>query len=233
MPLLDTDIHLRAAGVLAAALLLVAQSSTAQELGAPAPEDKLGALIEELSGDPNYEDLKVVVIVAAAPTVVGSEHIKQALEYASEAVSAFDNGDPERATTMASLAIDSGMLTRRDLAVVYRNRGTARAAMRDLDAAIRDFSSAVTYRPDYAGGYAARAAALIRTGAFDAALEDLDAALTLDPNLPAASYNRYLLRMRQGDESGAAYDLLQAYLADKENETYTTQARALGLIPAR
>lgn len=195
-----------------------------------APEDVVGALIAELSGEPNYDDIQGVVIVAAAPTVIGSEDIKQALEYASEAALEFDNGNPKRAAIMASLAIDSGMLTRRDLAVVYRNRGVARIAMSDLDEAIADFSSAVTYRPDYAGGYAARAAALIRKGEFDAAIDDLDAALALNPKLPAASYNRYLLRRREGDESAAAYDLLQAHLADQENPLYATEARALGLI---
>lgn len=194
------------------------------------PDDLVGALIAELKGEPNYDDLQVVVIVAAAPTVIGSEEIAQALEYASESALEFDHGNPKRAAIMASLAIDSGMLTRRDLAVVYRNRGVARVATSDLDKALADFTSAVTYRPDYAGGYAARAAVLIRKGKFDDALVDLDAALTLNPGLPAASYNRYLLRRRDGDEAAAAYDLLQAHLADQDNPTYAEEARSLGLI---
>lgn len=213
--------------------LLITQPAHAQDSADTplAEDDPVGALISQLSAEPDYQDIEeVMVIVAAAPTVIVHEEIAQALEYASEAALNYDSGNPERAAVLASLAIDSGMLTRRDLAVVYRNRGVAQVAMSDLDKAIADFTSAVTYRPDYAPGYAARAAAHIRAGDFETALGDLDKALTLDPHLAAASYNRHLLHLRQGDESAAAFDLLQAHLADKENVTYADEARALGLI---
>lgn len=230
--------HLRAKAVSAvlapiAGFALIAGSAFAQQAqDAPSfDDDPVGALISELSAEPDYHDIEsVVLIVATAPTVIGHEEIARALEYASEAALQFDTGDPERAAVLASLAIDSGMLTRRDLAVVYRNRGVAQVAMSDLDKAIADFTSAVTYRPDYAPGYAARAAARMRNGDFETALTDLDTALQLDPKLAAASYNRHLLHLRDGDESAAAYDLLQAHLADKENPTYAEEARALGLI---
>jgi len=218
----------------AVAVVLLAASPTLAQQSADGPlasEDPVGALISELSAEPDYQDIEaVMVITAAAPTVIVHEEIAQALEYASEAALNYDSGNPERAAVLASLAIDSGMLTRRDLAVVYRNRGVAQVAMSDLDKAIADFTSAVTYRPDYAPGYAARAAAHIRAGDFETALVDLDKALTLDPQLAAASYNRHLLHLRQGDESAAAFDLLQAHLADKDNITYADEARAFGLI---
>ncbi|MEM1399114.1 MAG: tetratricopeptide repeat protein [Pseudomonadota bacterium] len=193
-------------------------------------DDDVGVLIRELSGEPNYEELEMIVVVAKAPTVIGHEQIAKALEYVSEAAQHYDNGDPERAATMASLAIDSGILTRRDLAMVYRNRGVAQVALEDIDKAIADFSSAVTYRPDYAPAYSARAAALIRKGDFESARDDLDKALGLDPTLAAASYNRSLLKRRDGEDASAAYDLLKAHLSDPQNEVYRREAQALGLI---
>jgi len=90
--------------------------------------------------------------------------------------------------------------------VAYNNRGMAFRERGQIDRAIEDYNTAITYGPG-ARPYTNRGIALAESGRLDFALADFDAAIALDPSYADAYTSRGLLLLKKGDISGAVTDL--------------------------
>ena len=96
------------------------------------------------------------------------------------------------------------------LVPVYYNRGWAHDELGDLDAAVEDYTRAVTIRPDFLDGYVARGYTLMRQNKLDDAIADYTLALNADPDLFEARFNRGLAYERKGDLQKAGEDYTRA-----------------------
>jgi protein O-mannosyl-transferase len=101
----------------------------------------------------------------------------------------------------------------------YGNRGITHMREGNYDAAIADFTIAITLRPEEAGrAYNNRGYAYARAGEFEAALDDYDKAIALAPNEVAAYLNRATIFKDRGDLSRALQDMQAASRVAPEDE---------------
>ncbi|MEO9238476.1 MAG: tetratricopeptide repeat protein, partial [Jatrophihabitantaceae bacterium] len=90
--------------------------------------------------------------------------------------------------------------------VLTHNSGQVRAAAGDLEAALADFTEAITQDPNYAPYHFDRAGVLHRLGRDEAAIADYENAIRLSPPLPEAYYNRGDIRAGLGQLDAALAD---------------------------
>jgi tetratricopeptide (TPR) repeat protein len=102
--------------------------------------------------------------------------------------------------------IESGNLTRSDLAVSYNNRGAAYQERHDLDHAIADYDEAIKLHPAYAPAYNNRGNAHQAKGDIDAAIADYSDAIRFDFNFVQAFNNRGKAYQMKGDIDRAIAD---------------------------
>ena len=76
-----------------------------------------------------------------------------------------------------------------DYADAYNNRGSAKAVLRQHDAALADYDEAIRLKPDSAA-YSNRGVAKVALGQLDAALADYDEAIRLKPDSAEVYSNR-------------------------------------------
>jgi tetratricopeptide (TPR) repeat protein len=91
--------------------------------------------------------------------------------------------------------------------VLLHNRAQVFAALKDNDAALRDFDDLIALDPDYADYYFERATALRAVGKYDQALADYATAIELNVPFHEAHHNRADLLRELGDDNGALRDL--------------------------
>ncbi len=103
-------------------------------------------------------------------------------------------------------------VSRKNLAIVYNNRGNAFNGMRFHDRAITDYDAAIRLDPGYANAWYNRGVAYGRTGRIDRAIADYDAAIRIDPRFAAAYFS-----------VGNAYDAKREY--DRAIDAFTTAIR--------
>ena len=115
------------------------------------------------------------------------------------------------AIALCNRALASRELKGAQLVPVYYNRGWAHDELGDLDAAVEDYSRAVTIRPDFLEGYVARGYTLMRQNKLDEAIADYTLALNADPDLFEARFNRGLAYERKGDLQKAGEDYTRAH----------------------
>jgi len=77
--------------------------------------------------------------------------------------------------------IESGKLTKPQLAIVYSNRANGLLRRNDPHAALKDANTAIDHDGGYGPGFRVRAMALAETGKGDAAMDDFATALRLEP----------------------------------------------------
>ena len=70
--------------------------------------------------------------------------------------------------------------------IAYNEKG-------DLDNAIKDFTTAIHLKPDYANAYNGRGAAYAKKGKFNSAIVNFTKAIELDPDYAEAYYNRGIM----------------------------------------
>jgi lipoprotein NlpI len=80
-----------------------------------------------------------------------------------------------------SVAIDSGQLSDRDLAIAFNNRGLAYYNKKDYDRAIQDFDQAIRFEPDAADYFYRRGLAYFEKNDYSRAIRNFDEALKLGP----------------------------------------------------
>lgn len=106
-----------------------------------------------------------------------------------------------------------------DNAEAFYNRGNARSCSGDYDGAVKDFTMALKLGLRFRESITAfgnRAMARMETGDPEGAMNDFSEIISRKPNnrrlLRSAYMNRALLKDKQGDEDGAAWDRKMASL---------------------
>lgn len=94
---------------------------------------------------------------------------------------AAQRGDWNKAISHFTKAIESGSLSKPNLAVAYNNRGSAWDDKGHLDNALKDYTKAIEIDPSYHEAYFNRSQAYEKKGAMAKALGDAKKAAALSP----------------------------------------------------
>lgn len=115
-------------------------------------------------------------------------------------------GSGSTAIDACTRALSSGRYDRRNLALIYSNRGNQRERIGEYEKAIADHNEAIRTDPTYAAGFMHRGNAYARHGELDRALADHSEAIRLDPKAADAFYNRGFTYKHKGDHERAVAD---------------------------
>jgi tetratricopeptide (TPR) repeat protein len=99
----------------------------------------------------------------------------------------------------------------------YTNRGIAYFDKGDYDAAIKEYTQAITLNPEYAVAYYNRGIAYADKGDDDAAIKDYTQAITLNSEDAKAYHNRGYIYYDKGDYDAALKDYTQVITLNPEN----------------
>ncbi|MBI1200482.1 MAG: hypothetical protein GC203_21690 [Phenylobacterium sp.] len=136
---------------------------------------------------------------AASVTVLGGG-------LAHECAEAALNGESEfRFETICTKALETELLTPRDRAGTFVNRGVLKLRRREFAAAIFDFDRAVDTKPDLGEAYVNRGAAAVGARHYADGLADLNKALELGVEEPEKAYYNRALAYEGLDNLKAAY----------------------------
>lgn len=106
---------------------------------------------------------------------------------------------------MCTLALDTELLSLRDRAGTYVNRGVLKLRRREFNAAQFDFNRAVQTKPDLGEAYVNRGAASVGARRFAEGLTDLNKALEMGVEEPEKAYFNRALAYEGLDNMKAAY----------------------------
>jgi tetratricopeptide (TPR) repeat protein len=141
----------------------------------------------------------------AAVTVIGGG---QAEACSKAALAGKSTPRDERTCTDA---LETEMLSSRDRAGTFVNRGVLKLRRLDFEAAIKDFNIAVNMQPAMAEAYVNRGAAAIGEHRYAESLTDLNRAISLGVQEPAKAYfNRALAYEGLDDVKSAYFDYQKA-----------------------
>jgi tetratricopeptide (TPR) repeat protein len=126
-------------------------------------------------------------------------------------------GSGNAAIEACTRALNSGRFDRRNMAVIYSNRGNQRERMGEFDKAIADHDEAIRTDPTYAAGFMHRGNAYARHGDFERAIADHIEAIRLGPKDADAFYNRGYTYSRKGDHEHAVADYTSGLEPDANN----------------
>ncbi|MDQ0465799.1 tetratricopeptide (TPR) repeat protein [Caulobacter ginsengisoli] len=141
----------------------------------------------------------------AADSVVGGNLAK------SCAQSVFDGARDDAALQLCTQAIATDLLSNRDLARTYINRGVLQLRRKAYDRALADFDRAATLAPDMGEAFVNQGAALIAQRRYDLAVNAIDRGLALGASSPErAYYNRALANLHLDNLQAAYGDLIKA-----------------------
>jgi tetratricopeptide (TPR) repeat protein len=108
-------------------------------------------------------------------------------------------------------ALETEMLSPRDRAGTFINRGVLKLRRAAFEAAIKDFNAAVSLQPAMGEAYVNRGAASIGEHRYAESLQDLNKAISLGTEEPAkAYYNRALAYEGLDDVKSAYFDYQKA-----------------------
>ena len=138
--------------------------------------------------------------------VVGKGPAAQCYDYALR-----ENQGTRTAIETCSSAFDE-VISQKDRAATYVNRGLLYMRKGDQDRAMADYTAALKVKPNLTPAYVNQAASLIRQKKFDEALDALNIALEdkESPTRTAALYNRAIILDWKEDYKGAYKDLRAA-----------------------
>ena len=119
-------------------------------------------------------------------------------------------GDAALDIDYCTRAIDSGVLSKKDLVATFNNRGNAYADNGEHDQAIANFDRAIDLNPDYALAFYNRGRAYNFKSEYDRAITDYSQAIQLKSNFAEAFTNRGFARARKGEYDRAIADYNQA-----------------------
>ena len=117
--------------------------------------------------------------------VLGKGHAAQCYDYAFSG-----NNGSRTALETCSDALDT-VISRKDRAATYVNRGLLYMRKGDQEKAMTDYTSAIDIKPDLTQAYVNQGASFIRLKKFDAAIEALNTALE-DKESPTRAAALYL-----------------------------------------
>ena len=126
-------------------------------------------------------------------------------------------GSGESAIEACTRAIKSGRYDKRNLAIIYSNRGNQRERIGDYKNALADHAEAIRIDPTYSAGYMHRGNAYARHGDFDHAIADHSEAIRLSPKDANSFYNRGYTYSHKGDHTRAVEDYSAGLALDANN----------------
>ncbi len=115
-------------------------------------------------------------------------------------------GSGSSAIEACTRAVNSGRYDRRNLALIYSNRGNQRERVGEYEKAFADHDQAIRTDPTYAAGFMHRGNAYARRGELDRALADHSEAIRLAPKDADAFYNRGFTYKHKGEHERAVAD---------------------------
>ena len=133
--------------------------------------------------------------------------------------------DPAARAVACTEAISGGGLTGKSLAAAYLFRGNAQVERQQFQAAIDDFSKALSVDTTATDALYNRAAAYAQLGRLDLAIEDYNRLLKIAPNDPDTLFNRAWLYSIQGKYDAASDDLTKVLMV-KPDDVETRLRRA-------
>ena len=123
----------------------------------------------------------VFLIAALFFLTAGPCRADEILDLIEEAFEAHTNNEFDKAIEIYTRIIDSGKLTRQNLAVTYNLRGEAYSDKGDCASAIEDFTRAIEIKPEYAQAYYFRSFCYQKAKDYENAWADLEKAIFLRP----------------------------------------------------
>ena len=151
----------------------------------------------------------VAGVAQAAVTVLGDGYAETCWRSAREGEATL------AAEQVCTYALDVELLSRRDRAGTYVNRGVLRMRRAEYPAALADFDAAAGLEPALGAAHVNRGAALIGLGRHAEGLAPLNRGLELGVEEPAkAFYNRALAHEGVGDLKAAYLDYQKALQLD-------------------
>ena len=117
----------------------------------------------------------------------------------------------KRFEELCTTALETELLSSRDRAGTYINRGVMKLRRMEWDAATRDFNTAIRNRNDVGEAFVNRGAAAIGQRRYSDSLDDINRGLELGVEEPAkAYYNRALAHEGMEDPKSAYFDYQKA-----------------------
>ena len=147
----------------------------------------------------------------AAVTVIGDSMAEDCSQAAVHGKS--DNQSIE----MCNMALNDGMLDRKDRAGTLINRGVMRMRQHQWQSARADFDAAIQLEPKIGEGWVNRGAVLVGLRLFENGLSDINRGLELGVEEPAKAYYNRALAYEGLDNMKAAYLDYQQARAIKPN----------------
>lgn len=176
--------------------------------------------------------LRLLMAVALALAFAAGPALAGALDEVSETIAtdnvaaglaAHSRGDNKGAIQRYTQAIESGNLSRANLAVAHNNRGNAHEDLGDLQAAMADFDRAIRLDAGFGEAYFNRAYLHYRLGRFDAAILDYDRAIQLIPTNASVYFNRSFAWAAKKQYAKAVADVEKAISLSPFNSKYQDQ----------
>ena len=142
-------------------------------------------------------------------------------------------GDWHGALHHYNRAIQSGELSQKRLARVFRSRGNVRHALGEDGEALKDYETAISLDPNYANAYVSRGVIYHLRGDYVHALEDYDEAIRLEPDNALAYANRGGAHEQLEQIEDAITDFRAAYRLGLDKDWLVEVLTAYGDLPAR
>ena len=123
----------------------------------------------------------LLLTVCALQFMLSAPALSAAKDDIVAGIKAARSGQQEKAIKLFTRAIDSGKLSRTNLAIAYTNRGSAHDDLNRADQAVGDFNSAIKADPKFSFAYYNRSYAYEKKGLLKLALKDMETAAGMEP----------------------------------------------------
>jgi tetratricopeptide (TPR) repeat protein len=154
----------------------------------------------------------------ASTLVIGGGAAKECAE------AAIDGRSDEASVTKCTLALETEIISFRDRARTFVNRGVLQMRQRDFDDAVDDFDAASKIDPSLGEAYVNRGAAYVGSSRYGEGLAQIDQGLALGVKDPQkAYYNRAIAHEKLGDVKAAYLDYTKAAELDPDWEAPKTE----------
>ena len=141
--------------------------------------------------------------------------------------------DWDRAIDLYGRAIESGTLSQRELARVFRSRGNVRHELGQDSEALQDYETSIRLDPAYANAWVSRGVIYHLRGDFPKAVEDYDRAIEIEPDNALAYANRGGAHEQLGQIEDAIADFQAAYLLGFDEGWLVDVLSEYGALPDR
>ena len=176
------------------------------------------------------------VVALALPLAAGSALAQEPDGAETDWQAGFEaerDGDWDGALDHYNRAIQSGELSQKRLARVFRSRGNVNHALSQDNEALQDYETAIRLDPLYANAYVSRGVIYHLRGDYLRAIEDYDEALRLEPDNALAYANRGGALEQLDHLEAAISDFRTAYRLGLDKDWLVEVLTAYDALPAR